>query len=787
MMKKLFFTTILLVCFITNLSAMQTALPQIKPFATNGLLIFLDDSERDNGAIEFSMLSSDLLSALVLEEAGPVVASASLIVNIHGAEKPTESNPEKLLQTLNESRVKDSEKMTEQERKEEKKIILSNVSFDANAAEKWIIKEINTSLYLLLPKKYLQSKNISDNALEASEAQNHVSATEQALGFKVNHMKTVKVTDIKAALPEPQDADYFIKALPKIFVTNSEYPKQSKNSIPAWAIYLNGHGSINDSLAHLTLEQFRTFLTFLENKIRTKLLLYESCYAAGVNTEIIYKDFEKDIYKTYPFAIITHALTDAPTKGVFIKFYIEHGKLKPKINGGYSHFLNMATSSDVINYRELVAPLLHDFKNEYGLDLSHLPQIKFPGLPWFSVIDSDKVINIGSVLAKTRTQPLDIATFFAMRGKRADPLGILLYAENIPFELIINTAEAPAIISMIPGGALHHINKISSASHTVDKMLNSFLTTWELAPRKIFIINELSGPFSEDMTKVLQDKQGTLLNLIIDLTTHENNIYFSYKEKLYHILDELKDTNSATLADAQATKKYNSLLAQYGLKKVSPNFSAIEAKAQQTFAQKMTSSQAEEHIKDLLDTMPDNSIIRIPKINGEQCPPEDIICWWTMLTNLQNYSSLYTHKIIWFDQIENCLDADYCFPNNIDVIIDTTKKVGTTIFYKDHEGKNPASMGTRSYSILTEDYVPTYEKMFNYFKKNKTLDVLLENAIENIEKRSVHELLTPENIAKLKETLIAQNALLRDKERKSLANNLFELTSTLQSLITTNS
>ena len=154
-----------------------------------------------------------------------------------------------------------------------------------------------------------------------------------------------------------------------------------------------------------------------------------------------------------------------PLQKVFFKIYVlSKNKLKVKISVRYSDFLNKVTTSDIINYRELAAPFVVGFKNEHGLELSHLPQIKFPGLPWFSVIDNDKVVNIGSILAKTRTKPLDIATFFAKKDKKADPLGILLYAETIPFELIINTIEMPAIISMIPGDAIHHIKKISSTS-----------------------------------------------------------------------------------------------------------------------------------------------------------------------------------------------------------------------------------------------------------------------------------------------------------------------------------
>ena len=46
------------------------------------------------------------------------------------------------------------------------------------------------------------------------------------------------------------------------------------------------------------------------------------------------------------------------------------------------------------------------------------------------------------------------------------------------------------------------------------------------------------------MAKILKDKKGTLLNLIVDLTESENNIYFTYKNKIYHVLDKLTSDNS---------------------------------------------------------------------------------------------------------------------------------------------------------------------------------------------------------------------------------------------------
>jgi hypothetical protein len=176
----------------------------------------------------------------------------------------------------------------------------------------------------------------------------------------------------------------------------------------------------------------------------------------------------------------------------------------------------------------------------------------------------------------------------------------------------------------------------------------------------------------------------------------------------------------------------------------------LQAKADKVFTIKMSSEKAQAIIENLLDNMPNNAIVRIAKIIGEPCPPDNSICWWYLLSNLAaKYTSPQNHKIIWFDAIETCDAADACFAYMTDVIIDLTNK-GAQILYKDSVRKDPRSMRYGVYTAIAEDYVPTYEKMLSYFRAHNTLDETLEGIIEGIEKRSVHQLLTPETIEQIR-------------------------------------
>ncbi len=115
----------------------------------------------------------------------------------------------------------------------------------------------------------------------------------------------------------------------------------------------------------------------------------------------------------------------------------------------------MAPTSNTINYKEIIKYLNTSSESETT------PQIKLPGLDWFSVINADKnIVQIGSILASKRgNRPLDIVKFF-----RNEPRILLLYAPNIPFELIINSKNLQSIVSMLPGNALHMIEKVTSKS-----------------------------------------------------------------------------------------------------------------------------------------------------------------------------------------------------------------------------------------------------------------------------------------------------------------------------------
>jgi hypothetical protein len=407
-------------------------------YAPRALLIYLDDTEEELDSIGLSLLFA------IGKNPGPIVAS------MHSMKMIKEQSAGDIKETLNAS---------------------------------WIIKQINDDLVFLIPLNYLQNIGLNPADVKKSGATT-ITETERALGLKVNHMeeKTLDTLKFFPFFLGAKQSDYFLAALYTaktntscIFCLRSDYTGH-KNALPLWSICMGGHGEsarYSEKIVGISIADFKAVLDFLENKINTRLFVYVSCYAADVNNETIYKAAKSPIQETYSFPIITQALTDAPVSS---RAALE----KPE------KFVQATTIpvSDAIDYGKAM-----QYLNPEARRAENTAQIKFPGTEWFSVINADKtVVQIGSILAENRgTRPLDIATFF-----KTDPRILLLYAQDIPFELIINAPNLKSIVSMIPGDVTHTIAKITSSSDTAT-ILDWFMSIEMLNSEKIFYIKSINN------------------------------------------------------------------------------------------------------------------------------------------------------------------------------------------------------------------------------------------------------------------------------------------------------
>ncbi len=574
----------------------------------SGLLIFLDDTQKQFAS------EAKLLSVALLQEAGPIVASMVLLVNVYQKEVCGSRLSEKWKATSADPVKFASERLD---------ILRCAVGFDEAKAQKWVIKKINSSLCVLLPEKYLQDRNIARRSVEETVSSPMLTPVEQKLGLKVNHMETITAKDFSSTGASFEFADYFIENLGTIFVTHNDYHESGyQGVVPVWTLFITGHGLTAYAIAHLSIEQFKKFLLFLETNISTKLLYYMSCLAGGINNELIYKDREKNEAQTYSFVIITQALTDA---SIIVKSAIYHldGALTLDIFVDFFHFFENAVTTGSLNYSLIASFLTPPLKDEA---LGSLPQIRLPGSTYFSVLDQDKVLSFESEFLKINKQSLDVIASFKEKPNASYLLALLLYEEDIPFELIINTQDRlPAIISMMPGDAVHHLKKISSAQHTVQEVMSRFVALTNLVAQKTFIIDEISG-----LLGGLQagNVKGSISGVLIELTETKNSLYFSFKDTVYK-----GDGTVYHKATVEQEADYR-LLLRNGLLQVSTKQEA-QQQADMLFSSSLTAENALNTLRSLLYRMPSGSSVHVSELRGISCLNDRFKqCWQQVLTDI---------------------------------------------------------------------------------------------------------------------------------------------------------
>lgn len=732
------------------------------------MLIFLDDSESDDTQIidrKIGAITNSFIAAFS-QEAGPILVSASLIANIKEREKPKETDPQKLIDRVQELMGKPGGP-THEVMMEYKSILLSVISFNKTTVQNWIIKKVNDALYLLIPKHYLITMHIQEAAVQDYKPDGPITTTELQLGLKVNHMYTItNIDDIQKPLPEPPIVTYFMDFvwdntlnMSRIFVTNSDYHKTGSAAVPTWSIFIAGHGMMGGTVAGIVFAQFKQFLNFLEYKVNTKLLYYLSCYAAGIAHKALYENAESGVDTTYSFAIITQALTDTVVFVPYTAFDISNGKLVIKPPVSYTNFVSNVTTTDIIDFQTI-----DPFHTKMGI--AGFPQVKFPGLPWFSILDDDLFCTIGSTLAKTRAQSLSIANFFARKGKKAAPLGILLYAEEIPFELIIDSKNMagipPLIISMIPGNALHHINKISTCVYTVDDIVQSFLGIKHLGPQKVFIIDSIQG--LNDMGNIV-----TAQDVTIHLTPQQNSVYYLQDGKLLKIINK----NVSEVADSKDKARHDQLLAIASPAKNSISAEqsvALTTETTKNFAQKMNVVDMHKQIVELLDTMPNDCIIRIPHLKGISCPPDEN-CWFDLLYALSQYASFGTYKIIWFDNLTVYNQKNEQMIVLQDIIVDVNKEKTEIFATAVHTKKMLVLSSKTGMSEQKEPYLPLYTDILSYFNTHMTLpEQLLKGPIKTqnlLSKTAISEIaqVQEKKVQKIGEKRLEERVEKRERNR----------------------
>ncbi len=534
-----------------------------------GLLIFLDETEKGYAGA----LTDELFIALA-QKPGPILVSTSLLKNAlseYGKDiddpsyenlfqsaiaksTPQERNRGliRLFRLLRQFQYKKLGKKYIPRWAAYKYIALKAIRFNP---KEWVIKKVNKFLHLLIPYTYLQNQTI--NIQDVSEYNPEIiSDTELMLGLRIDHMQTTTIENLLQT-PEPApESDYAIKTLydeasgtSSIFCVREEYLNRFI-TIPMWTIFINGHGKYRSEIADIDIDDFKKLLHFLEHKILCKLLVYDTCYSGGINIQEVYQDTTKNLQNTYSFPIIMHALTDAGVRSAALHIEVTgNDELQIVNNISFSSFLQAAEEPDITDYTDVVKYI---FKLGQKMQPNDAPQIKMPGLEWFSTLDKDQIVGIGHILASSRdfNSPLKIAAFF-----KKDPRILLLYASDIPFTLELNP-NLETIVSMIPGKALHRLAGLWSDTKSINTIINMFMKIKEAQSDKIFFINDIKTNEKSAQDVLIMRRQADTPN-----DSFEYIAYYIYDNQLFVKSDTKEDISRiATAQEVQEYQQYVQLI-----------------------------------------------------------------------------------------------------------------------------------------------------------------------------------------------------------------------------------
>jgi hypothetical protein len=312
-----------------------------------------------------------------------------------------------------------------------------------------------------------------------------------------------------------------------------------------WNIYMSGHGTYNTtsntwqhlegrqqsagtlSNAHicgLLLKDFATWLTLCNTHLSVNTLYYQSCYGGGQNFAEIYTALRSQKKLLAPhtdlqFPLISGGLGDAPTTMIMPRKQKHHTstELSIDVDIHLPEFFNRLEKPGA-SWHEILQPLTNTLSLPGDIHaVSNTPQLLLPGHEHPTPIDVTCVplsgcrqniiqhmIRAGMYLIGREhpSTPQAQQHGHIIRGKRAilimpstitEPLDIHPYQKIERAKNAYTIFKAPALISLIPGNALHHCAVIILHSLGLkDFITHSFLDFNNQKSTKVFLIDSLT-------------------------------------------------------------------------------------------------------------------------------------------------------------------------------------------------------------------------------------------------------------------------------------------------------
>jgi len=516
-----------------------------KPHPTKMMAIFLDDSEHE----VFDPVTQSTLEFLSYQVC-PILVSQHILLNIitfreydHQLAQSFEENSE-YAQKYSAGQEDQFKKDTFGNDEEKYQLFLKAIAIRSFNPSNWEWFAVNEQLYLLIPHgiKRELTEGLKINTFtrvsyeHLKKISSHIPEKQRA-----THDNVVAYLEKRTSRPS---ADYFINALLQdlIFIPNKDYYVQKKSdTIPQWIFFIEGHGELKESIAHLTIEQFKRYISFLENRILTRLLIVSSCYTSGTNVEFVFQEAEKILSpRTVPFPILLEGVSEGDAVTLTPLFLLEQEHHSINI---VPHFERQLETLRKILVNPQQTILYHDLTTALAFENV---QIRLPNRTQSFALNNN-TLEIGTIMAQSRKNPLVISEFFKGRLDSNQPINLLLSARSIPFPIDCRGIKQDIqLISHIP--LMHHKNII----HIITKM--SFATSDD------FHNNVLFSPSKHKIMyiKNIECSDQSFFDVVYD--GDSELIYSSQKNTAGEITYYIRKYEQDTVMNDDQKRQYFSLL-----------------------------------------------------------------------------------------------------------------------------------------------------------------------------------------------------------------------------------
>lgn len=266
--------------------------------------------------------------------------------------------------------------------------------------KEWIISKISEHVYLFIPKIYQRQV---DDALEMPARNASVAPgirdADLRMGLKYTNKPLANIMQITThdTSHYVNFSQEFVNALKNIFVTendisnpnpavdqktNEDNKRNYRHIFDAYGIGHGGHGGV---IMALPTPQFRAFLQFLNDQIRTRFMFYNTCYAGGIHLQAPYQEGEFNFTittGTFLYAVTTLSYSWYPS----VEFHINFSEYFRYLHDYFADREGVGLESVIQQVYQI-----GKIGKEGGWQL---PAVRLPGWQKFKVIDLKRMDKI---------------------------------------------------------------------------------------------------------------------------------------------------------------------------------------------------------------------------------------------------------------------------------------------------------------------------------------------------------------------------------------------------------